>query len=84
MGRIFKTQIISEKKMTQKALANDGNNRIPYLDLLRIIAIIAVIFQHFCPAYYGAGDYNRNAVNIMVSLTDWCVPVFVMISGHCC
>lgn len=66
--------------MTQ-ILNSNRNKRVAYLDLLRILAIFAVIFQHFCPGYYNADDFNKNAVNIMVSLTDWCVPVFVMISG---
>lgn len=67
--------------MTHITCKNNGNKRVAYLDLLRVLAIFAVILQHFCPDYYNSNDFNEVAVNIMVSLTDWCVPVFVMISG---
>lgn len=51
-------------------------------DLLRVIAIFFVIVQHLCPSYYDSSEFNQLSVNIIVSATDWCVPVLVMISGY--
>lgn len=53
-------------------------SRIIWADLLRIFAIFAVICQHYCPAYYGS---HLLATNILVTICDWCIPVFVMLSG---
>lgn len=53
-------------------------SRYIWADFLRIIAIFAVIIQHYCPAYYESYPIETN---IMVTLCDWCVPVFVMLSG---
>lgn len=51
---------------------------IIWADLLRVLAIFGVICQHYCPAYYISHPITSN---ILVSICDWCVPVFVMLSG---
>ena len=53
-------------------------NRYYWADILRIGAIFAVIIQHLSPALYNT-HYTES--NILVSITDWCVPIFVMLSG---
>ena len=53
-------------------------NRYYWADILRIGAIFAVIIQHLSPALYNT--YYMES-NILVSITDWCVPIFVMLSG---
>ena len=64
-------------------MEQNTNERIVYLDLLRILATFAVIFLHvsawevaefsFSSTWYISLFYD--------SLVRWCVPVFVMISG---
>lgn len=51
-------------------------------DLMRVMAIFLVIVQHLCPSYYDSSALNQLSVNIIVSVTDWCVPILVMISGY--
>lgn len=58
--------------------SNQNISRLIWADLLRIIAIFAVICQHYCPAYYGS---HLLATIIGVTICDWCIPVFVMLSG---
>ena len=61
------------------------NNYIIYADILRIVAIVAVIILHSA----GPLLYEFNSIklswwwigNIFNSVTRWCVPIFVMISG---
>lgn len=58
-------------------------NHIFYIDMLRVLAIIAVLLMH------TAGHRSPNEVstiewqicNIFDSGTRWAVPIFVMISG---
>jgi surface polysaccharide O-acyltransferase-like enzyme len=57
--------------------------RLYYLDALRFMATIAVIVLHVAAAIDSL-VYSQNewiASNIFVSLTRWCVPVFIMLSG---
>ncbi|WP_297575496.1 acyltransferase family protein [uncultured Campylobacter sp.] len=58
--------------------------RIIYIDILRILATFAVVFAH--SAAFPIYDNNLNTINWQFgifygSLTRWCVPMFVMISG---
>ena len=59
-------------------------NRIWYLDYLRILAILMVMVIHM-PGYgsskYALGSYAWYVFNISHGLARWCIPVFVMISG---
>ena len=57
--------------------------RIAYLDVLRLLATIAVIWLHVtCADFLSfAGDANYYQSLVYDSLSRWCVPVFVMISG---
>ena len=52
---------------------NSVNNRIFYLDICRCFATIAVIGFH-------VGSYGI-ARNILIVLTNWCVPIFITITG---
>ena len=58
--------------------------KIMYLDILRIIASIAVITIHVAAQnwkYYTVDTFEWGAFNIFNSLSRWAVPVFCMISG---
>ena len=59
-------------------------NRIEYLDLLRIIAIFGVVVLHVAAQNWVkefTNVFNWNVYNVYDSLVRWTVPVFVMISG---
>lgn len=60
-----------------------SENRIVYLDLLRLIATFAVVLLHVsCGGFLSfTGDTNYYVSLVYDGLTRWCVPVFVMISG---
>lgn len=64
-------------------MQQNSNQRIVYLDLLRILATFAVIFLHVCRSEMLALSLSRNWYIEIIgnSLVRWCVPVFVMISG---
>ena len=58
--------------------------RILYPDILRTIAVFAVIMIHFCA--YGFCNYDVYSldwqiINAYESWIRWAVPVFVMVSG---
>lgn len=58
------------------------SNRIYYLDTLRILASFAVIVLHVSAQSFDIYDSSQWIVaDIYDSMTRWCVPVFVMISG---
>lgn len=63
----------------------EENERLYWADLLRILATLAVIGLHVCSGdFFNNGDVYSSewlTVNFYGSLTKWCVPVFVMISG---
>lgn len=74
----------SDAQVKKKKKTNWKNNRIEYLDLLRILASIAVVIIHICSSKWYAINSNTNEwsiLNIYDSLSRWAVPVFVMISG---
>lgn len=60
-------------------------NRIYYLDYARVFAIIAVIILHVSGFIIEVtppqSNYPWAVANVFDSLTRWCVPLFVMISG---
>ncbi len=56
-----------------------------FLDWLRILATIAVVTVHIC-AGFVLTNYNDSparwlAGNFYESISRWCVPIFIMISG---
>ena len=58
--------------------------RIDYFDYLRVVALIAVLVRHTASQNWYDIDVNGAAwrcFNVYCSLTQYCVPVFVMISG---
>ena len=58
--------------------------RIIYFDLLRIIAIVAVIFVHISGQNWYAANvhsYEWNVYNVFDAISRFGVPIFVMISG---
>ena len=69
--------------MTESAIIQQ-NQRILYPDILRTLAVFAVIAIHVC-AYgicnYDVSSFEWQITNVYYCLTRWAVPVFVMISG---
>ena len=62
----------------------EKNNRIIYADLLRIIAIFAVIVIHVSASKWKVIPVNTcewMAFTLHNSITRWCVPLFIMLSG---
>lgn len=60
------------------------NKRMLYPDILRIMAVFAVMMTHICG--YGFFNYDVSSldwqiVNAFDCLTRWAVPVFLMVSG---
>lgn len=66
-------------------MENDKNNkRILYFDILRIIAIFAVIFTHVATHNWLKTDvfsFDWNVFNIYRSISKFPVIIFIMISG---
>lgn len=60
-----------------------SNQRIVYLDLLRLFATFAVILLHVATSEFSVFSLRGEwyAAVVYDSITRWCVPVFVMISG---
>jgi len=59
-------------------------NRIIYFDILRIMATFFVIVLHVSATNWRGTDINSFAWRMMTlynSISRWCVPIFVMISG---
>lgn len=61
----------------------EQQERITYLDVLRVIAIFAVIILHIASLNFKTitNPYDWEITNIWFGLFRWGVPVFVMISG---
>lgn len=60
------------------------NERLVYIDYLRIIATIAVVFLHVAAQNYytlNIDSLEWNVLNAYAGSVRWCVPIFVMISG---
>ncbi|GEM_PF-415042 len=69
-------------------MLNDGaesGNHLVWPDVLKIAAVYAVIVIHTAAPYLllknGGTLYSWWAGNIYDSLSRWCIPVFVMLSG---
>lgn len=64
--------------------SNTLSSRRTELDILRMLATIAVIVIHLCGSTVKSLDVNTSVwalVNCVHSSASWSVPVFVMISG---
>lgn len=58
--------------------------RVAYADLLRVVAMLAVIILHLAGSRLGSvavGSMEFHILNAYDGLTHWCVPVFIMLSG---
>jgi surface polysaccharide O-acyltransferase-like enzyme len=60
-----------------------SSQRVFYLDLLRLLATVAVIFLHVATSEFSVFPIRTDWYIALIydSLSRWCVPVFVMISG---
>lgn len=60
------------------------NNRILYPDILRILAVFAVMMLHVCVSGFFSNSvqsFTWQIVNFYESMVRWAVPIFVMVSG---
>lgn len=60
------------------------SQRVAYADLLRVVAMVAVIVLHLSGSQLGAvavDSQNWAILNVFDSLGRWSVPAFVMLSG---
>ncbi|WP_334329663.1 acyltransferase [Companilactobacillus sp. HBUAS59699] len=57
--------------------------RIIYIDIIRVVAMLAVVFAHSCANILIAGPRASlwAPANILVTVTEIAVPLFYMISG---
>ena len=72
---------ITNSRMEKK---NMNNTRVLYPELVRTIAIIAVIFQHVTSRTLVETKFwekNWQIAQIMHVMVQWCVPLFLMVSG---
>ena len=63
---------------------SESNNRVIYLDALRLVALAAVVVIHVSASQFSKIDHTSQLWMIHAiydSLARWAVPVFVMISG---
>jgi len=70
-----------------EAMGKRGKERQIYLDVLRVAATCAVVLMHTvtgAPDNLEAEglDLFRRISWMLVDLTEWCVPVFLIISGY--
>lgn len=60
------------------------DGRVAYADLLRVVAALAVVVLHLSGSqlsYVPLGSLEFHVLNTYDSLTRWCVPMFIMLSG---
>ncbi len=70
--------------MTDYVLNKNHNKRLLYPDLLRIMAMLAVVLFHVSSSLwseYETSTYEWNVFNFYNCLVQWKVTIFVMISG---
>lgn len=61
-----------------------SKDRILYLDILRALSIMAVIFLHACSRFIGKLNMSEDGWYLAMigdSIARWSVPIFFMISG---
>lgn len=62
----------------------NDENRVMYLDVLRVVATIAVIVIHVSCGHWFELDYNSyewQVLNFWDACSRWAVPIFFMVSG---
>lgn len=77
MAKIY----IRNSRMEKKDMKN---TRVLYPELIRTIAIIAVIIQHVTSRTLVESKFferNWQIAQIMHVMVQWCVPLFLMVSG---
>lgn len=64
-------------------MQQNSNQRVVYLDLLRVVATFGVILLHVASTEIKSSFFSMNwsISTVYDSLVRWSVPVFVMISG---
>ena len=67
-------------------MRKEREQRVIWADFLRVFAILAVIIQHYTPAILDAEidsflSFEWGVANFYACLCNFCVPVFIMISG---
>lgn len=64
----------------------NNTQRLDYFDTLRALAIVSVVLLHSAaPLLYEFNNLlpiDWHVANVYDSLTRWCVPIFLMISGY--
>ena len=68
----------------EERMKENTQGRLLYADLLRALAMVAVIVVHVCGNNWPGMDVRSTEWQILNgfdSLVRWCVPVFVMLSG---
>ena len=71
-------------KIDSFELNTQAANRTVYFDYLRVFATFAVIILHISASNWHTTDVNGfewQVFNFFDSITRWCVPIFIMISG---
>ncbi|MDO4747310.1 MAG: acyltransferase family protein, partial [Candidatus Saccharibacteria bacterium] len=73
----------SDEVLSFAVVPTRPKSRVYYLDVLRVIACMAVILIHASAPYLGKdlGSFNFWVGNVLDSLSRIAVPLFVMISG---
>lgn len=83
-GREMTDEVSDVKDTTHATTLESSNHRTVYFDVLRIIAICAVVVLHMSAQNFvesGVDTPEWQALNFYDSIVRWSVPVFVMISG---
>lgn len=83
-GREMTDEVSDVKDTTHATTLESSNHRTVYFDVLRIIAICAVVVLHVSAQNFvesGVDTPEWQALNFYDSIVRWSVPVFVMISG---
>lgn len=65
-------------------MEHPAKERLAYADLLRCVAMAAVVVLHLAGSqleHAAVGSFAFHVLNVYDSLSHWCVPVFVMLSG---
>lgn len=72
------------KKTISKIIKFEDNNRIFYLDQLRVLSLMAIIVMHVTGPYLSGSSitsFNWFIADIFSSFSRFGVPVFLMLSG---
>lgn len=70
--------------MSEMNRISEQVNRDYSMDILRIMASLAVVLIHVSARYFlfsEINSFNWKISNLFLSCTRWCVPIFFMLSG---